>query len=156
MSVVDCCLEGICLEGAVFCGVAASGLGVDVREWSACELILLSDLFPAFVENIRVRRLVIEGFSAATTLAWGSAGVFPFKLSVLDMAVTPFWGLTTGELMADDVWEGDGEGTGRCLCEATSMIASGFGGFAVVGYGYGEGVACRWRASQALKFAVFG
>jgi len=123
LSVVDCCLEGGFGFGfeVIADEVATSGFGVAVREDSECEFILLSDLIASFVENIRVSRFVIEGFSAASSFC-GSVGggaacpfPFPLRLSVLETAATetPFCaviGREAGEPTADDVCEPGGVG----------------------------------------------
>jgi hypothetical protein len=90
-----------------------SCFGVDVPD-TGCELILLSDLIASFVENIRVRRFVIEGFSAAPERNFcGSEGgaACPLRLSVLGTAI-PFCvvGRDSGDPIADDADEVGGEG----------------------------------------------
>lgn len=60
LSVEDDFLEGgfgVCDAGTV------SGLEVLCPFVEGCELILFSDLIASFVENIRVSRFVIDGFS---------------------------------------------------------------------------------------------
>jgi hypothetical protein len=84
-----------------------------------CEFRLFSDLIASFVENIRVSRFVIEGFSAGggdtrvdlCGSEGGAACPLPLRLSVLGTAI-PFC-LTvydSGDPTADDACEGAGEG----------------------------------------------
>jgi hypothetical protein len=97
---------------------AGSGFGVEVPGVVAgCEFILLSDLMASFVENIRVRRFVIEGFSDVAGLDFcgsegGAACPLALRFSVLGTAMPfcPIDGRDSGEPMTDDVCEGAGEG----------------------------------------------
>lgn len=97
---------------------AGSCLGVAVPIEAGCEFILLSDLMASLVENIRVRRFVIDGFStvggdsAFCGSEGGAALPLALRFSVLGTE-RPFWpaeGRVSGEPMADDVCEGTGEG----------------------------------------------
>lgn len=108
-------------------GFRAGGLGL--RAADSClmgvwlfavdwEFILLSDLIASFVENIRVSRFVIEGFSGGGDIRvdlrgseGGAACPLPLRLSVLGTAI-PFCltGYDSGDPTADDVCEGAGEG----------------------------------------------
>jgi hypothetical protein len=90
-----------------------SCFGVQVPD-AGCELILVSDLIASFVENIRVRRFVIEGFSAVPGVSFcGSEGgaACPLRFSVLGTAI-PFCvvGRDSGDPIADDADEVGGEG----------------------------------------------
>jgi hypothetical protein len=61
--------------GEGFCVVPTADSVFDVKAAvDVWELILLSDLIASLVENIRVRRLVIDGFSAAATARAGFCG----------------------------------------------------------------------------------
>lgn len=99
--------------GEVDAGGATSYLEAEVPE-AGCELILLSDLMASFVENIRVRRFVIEGFSAWPGVSFcGSEGgaACPLRFSVLGRVI-PFCvvGRLSGDPIADDADEAGGEG----------------------------------------------
>lgn len=98
---------------------ATSCLGVVVPE-AGCEFILLSDRIASFVENIRVRRFVIEGFSAEPGISFcGSEGgaACPLRFSVLGTAM-PFCvdGRDSGDPMTEEVCDAGGEG--RVLSDA--------------------------------------
>jgi hypothetical protein len=108
--------EGSCFDAA---------LPADV----GCEsTTLLLDRRASLVENMRVRRFVIEGFSSvAGTGLCGSAGgaVGPFRLSVLETDMA-FWagdGRDSGDAALDEACDVDGEG--RTRCAATVAMMSG-------------------------------
>jgi len=107
--------------------------GETAPDEAAIEFILTSDLMASFVENIRVSRFVIEGFSIAPTTRsfdCGSAGgaataeaepeaepepaelLPPFRLSASTVGMgVPFCDVTgrdSGELMAEEVCEVEG------------------------------------------------
>lgn len=106
---------GLGLRTATVAG-AGSCLGVTWPDVAGREFILLSDLIASLVENIRVSRFVIEGFSEA-----GARGTFcgsvggaacPFaRFSELGTAM-PFCltGRELGELTTEDVCDAAGEG----------------------------------------------
>jgi len=89
--------EGLCTGRFGFSDVvddAGSCFGVDMPDVAGCELILLSDRIASFVENIRVRRFVIDGFSGTARLELcgsegGAANPLALRLSVLGTAM-PF------------------------------------------------------------------
>ena len=119
------CLEPAIEEGGV------SGFSVELPDAAVEVFILVSDRAASFVENIRVRRLVIEGFSAVGTLSCGSEGgaadeaALPFKLrlSRLGMAI-PFCDVTgrdSGELTMEEACEVEAEGVLRALSTALSV-----------------------------------
>lgn len=92
-------------------------MGVTWPDVAGCEFILLSDLIASFVENIRVSRFVIDGFSVAgarVTLC-GSVGgaAYPLlaRLSELGTAMPLcLTGREFGELTAEDGCDVVGDG----------------------------------------------
>jgi hypothetical protein len=89
-----------------------SDLGVLTPLTAGGEFILVSDLIASFVENIRVSRFVIDGFSVGSSSVFcGSAGgaavPFPLRLTVLGTA-TPFGiaGCISGDATAEEVVDG--------------------------------------------------
>lgn len=96
---------------------------------AGCELILLSDLMASFVENIRVRRFVIEGFSGAVGFCGSEGGAacpFPLRFSVLGTErAFCFVGLESGEPSMDDVCEAGGDGFRAALTVAMFPVGIG-------------------------------
>lgn len=76
----------------------------------------LAGLEPSFAENIRVRRLVIEGFSCICLDGWSECDVvvaMPLSVSVLETVLTiPAVACETGDPMTDGVCEEGGECSG--------------------------------------------
>ena len=88
------------------------------------EFILASDLIASFVENIRVRRFVIDGFSivpgcsfwcgseGGAAAAEAAAELLPFRLSASTAGMgMPFWDVTgrdSGELTAEEFRDVEG------------------------------------------------
>jgi len=89
--------------------------GEEAPDVAELEFILRSDRIASFVENIRVSRFVIDGFSAvaASSFCCGSEGgaapteLLPFKLRASTAGIgVPFCDVTgrdTGELTAEEV-----------------------------------------------------
>jgi hypothetical protein len=111
-----------------------SCFGLEFPDDTGCELILFSDLIASFVENIRVRRFVIEGFSVgrgANFCGSDCGAVLPLRLSVLGIAM-PFCtiaGWDSGDPMADEVADVEGDGRGlserdmsRCAATVAMMF----------------------------------
>jgi len=77
----------------------------------------LESLDASFVENIRVKRLVMEGFSGGICLdGWSACGggikPLPLSFSVLETALTlPAVDCETGDPMTDGVCDEGGEGS---------------------------------------------
>jgi hypothetical protein len=95
------------------------------------EFKLLSDLIASFVENIRVNRLVIDGFSGGRVeddfcgSEGGAACPLPLRFSVLGTAATFFLvGRDSGEPTREEVCEAGGEGlVGIWLSLGTLTVA---------------------------------
>lgn len=135
LSALALSVDEVFREGGLgFAGEAAdriSCFGVEMPDGTVCELILFSDLIASFVENIRVRRFVIDGFSAGTDNFCGSAGgaALPLRLSVLGTAI-PFWeGREFGDSMMDDAVDVVGDGralsarrSSRCAATVAMML----------------------------------
>jgi len=106
---------GLGLRAATVAGVG-SCLAVAWAVVASCEFILLSDLMASFVENIRVRRFVIEGFSGVGAgVAFcgsdcGAACPLLARLSELGTAM-PFClkGREVGDGTAEGVWDVTGD-----------------------------------------------
>jgi hypothetical protein len=100
--------------GEVEVPLVASSFGVPgaVDGW---ELILLSDLIASLVENIRVRRFVIEGLSVAVSAGAGFCGsdsgaACPLRLSMgTEMPFCPGAASASEDPTIDDVREAVGE-----------------------------------------------
>lgn len=91
-----------------------------------CESTLLLDRRASLVENMRVRRFVIEGFSSVAGAGFcGSAGgAVPFRLSVLETDMA-FWagdGRDSGDPALDEACEVEGEGRTRCAATVAMMF----------------------------------
>jgi hypothetical protein len=111
----DLCPGGLGLRAAVTAG--AGSLGVFWPDVAGCEFILLSDFIASFVENIRVSRFVIDGFSAvaARVVFCGSEGgaACPLLARLSELGTDmPFAlaGRDSGDPTMDDVCDAGGEG----------------------------------------------
>lgn len=113
--------------------VPSTTFGVEEPE-AAADVRLISDRIDSFVENIRVKRFVMEGFSAvvgigaALRTAGGGGVIVPFvvpfmlRFSVLVMALTlEVVGRDWGEPCEEEGKEGVGEG---CAFSAKSLGAA--------------------------------
>jgi hypothetical protein len=133
-------------------------LGVTWPDVAGREFILLSDLIASLVENIRVSRFVIEGFSEA-----GARGTFcgsvggaacPFaRFSELGTAM-PFCltGRELGELTTEDACDGAGEGwvfsAIRKSLGALTVAMMMVGGRVALG---SSGMECAEEAANAVR-----
>lgn len=96
---------------------------------AGCEFMLLSDLIASFVENIRVRRFVIEGFSAGVGFCGSEGGAAcPFPLRFSRLATEGAFclvGFESGEPSIDDVCEAGGDGFRAALTVAMFPVGIG-------------------------------
>lgn len=149
---------GLGLRVAARAGVV-SCLGVVWPDDAGCRFILLSDFMASLVENIRVSRFVIDGFSGAGVRRafCGSAGgaAFPLlaRLSTLGTAMPlTLTGKEFGELTVEDGCDAAGEGWAFSrisdslgpLTEAMRMV----GGGRTLG---SSGKECAEEAAQAVR-----